>query len=352
MAARSIASLSLSFGLVSIPIKLYSATQSSAGIRFKLMASSGARVRQQYVTAEPQPVIEADPAIDAPPTEQERPVTKSRSVASKVVDFPNPRQAVATPPYEPAAPTEQSVIERSAMVKGYEYERGKFVLFTPEELKALEAGSRQTIDIVSFIPEHAVDPIYYDKAYLLAPDKRGSKPYNLLLRAMRDTGRCALARWAFRSKEYVAQIRAANEGLVLQQLLYAEEIRSFADLHIEQTEVGDAELKLAKELIAQISVDSYEPAEFVDEERRRILAAVEEKIAGKQIVAPKQAPTTGGKVIDLVEALRASLQAKGKAGVTAKASKLSLEERKPLKRAPGKSTAVPAASSKPRSGKR
>lgn len=349
MATRSIASLSLSFGLVSIPIKLYSATESSAGIRFKLMASSGARVRQQYVTEDPQPVIEADLAIEAPSPERERPVTKSRSVASKVVDFPNPRQAVASPP---PARTDEPVIERSAMVKGYEYERGQFVLFTPEELKALEAGSRQTIDIVSFIPEHAVDPIYYDKAYLLAPDKRGSKPYNLLLRAMRDTGRCALARWAFRSKEYVAQIRAANEGLVLQQLLYAEEVRSFADLHIEQTEVGDAELKLAKELIAQISVDSYDPAEFVDEEKRRILAAVELKIAGKQIVTPKQAPTTGGKVIDLVEALRASLQPKGKAGVTAKASKLSLEERKPLKRAPGKPTAVPAASYKTRSRKR
>ena len=105
------------------------------------------------------------------------------------------------------------------MAKGYEFEKGKFVLFTADELKALEERSRQTIDIVAFIPEHAVDPIYYQKAYFLAPDKRGAKAYNLLLRAMLDTRRSALARWAFRSKEYVVQIRATEGGMVLQQLL-------------------------------------------------------------------------------------------------------------------------------------
>lgn len=177
------------------------------------------------------------------------------------------------------------------MVKGYEFEKGKFVLFTADELKALEEGARRTIDIVAFIPEHAVDPIYYDKAYFLAPDKRGAKPYSLLHRAMRDTGRCALAKWAFRSKEYVVQIRPAEGGMVLQQLLYADEVRSLADLDIEQVDVGDAELKLAKQLIEQIPVDAYDRAEFVDEEKKRILAAVEEKIAGKQIVAPGARPT-------------------------------------------------------------
>ena len=232
------------------------------------------------------------------------------------------------------------------MVKGYEFEKGKFVLFTADELKALEEGSRQTIDIVAFIPEHGVDPIYYDKAYFLAPDKRGAKPYNLLLRAMRDTGRCALAKWAFRSKEYVVQIRPAEGGMVLQQLLYAEEVRSLADLGIEQVEVGEAELKLAKQLIEQISVDTYDPTEFVDEEKKRILAAVEEKIAGKQIVAPDhvEGRSSGAQVLDLVAALRASLQ---KAPSPAplepgRSAKQALGERKPVKRAPTEAAGEPA----------
>jgi DNA end-binding protein Ku len=351
MAARSIASLSLSFGLVAIPVKVYSATESSAAIRFKLMSSSGARVRQQYVTDSSSRALEEEPAIEAPPAEPEPPESKSRAAASKVVDFPTSRQAVALLPRELAEPTPESVIERSAMVKGYEFEKGKFVLFTPEELKALEEGSRKTIDIVSFIPENAVDPVYYNKAYLLAPDKRGSKPYNLLLRAMQDTGRCALAKWAFRSKEYVAQIRAVKGGLVLQQLFYAEEVRSIEDLHIEPTDIGETELKLAKQLIEQISADSYDPTAFVDEEKQRILAAVEQKIAGRNIAAPEQAATTGGKVIDLVQALRASLQAKQGVRGTDKA-KASVPERKPAKRAPSKPAEVPAGSPKRRSSKR
>src|SRR3954451_3309350 len=123
------------------------------------------------------------------------------------------------------------------MVKGYEFEKDRFVVFEPDELKALQESPSHTIDIVAFIPERAVDPLYYDKAYFLAPDKRGAKPYSLLLRAMRDTGRCALAKWAFRAKEYVVQIRSAQGGLVLQQLLYAEEVRSLADLQIETVPV-------------------------------------------------------------------------------------------------------------------
>jgi DNA end-binding protein Ku len=244
------------------------------------------------------------------------------------------------------------VIERSQMVKGYEFERGKFVLFTADELKALEEASRQTIDIVSFIPEHSVDPIYYDKAYFLAPDKRGAKPYNLLLRALRDTGRCALAKWAFRAKEYVVEIRPAEGGMVLQQLLYAEEVRSLAALHIDLVEVGDAELKLAKQLIEQISVDSYNPTQFVDEEEKRILAAVEQKIAGRHIVAPQKVHVSGGEVMDLVQALRASLQPKG--GMTTgkvKATKLPLGERKSMKRASGRAV-EDAVSQKDRASKR
>ena len=132
MAARSIASLSLSFGLVSIPVKLYSATESSASVRFNMLAKDGSRLKQQYVSEK-----------------------------------------------------DQTVVERAEMVKGYEFEKDRFVIFTPDELKALQESPSHTIDIVAFIPDKAVDPIYYDKAYFLAPDKRGGKPYNLLMEAMR-----------------------------------------------------------------------------------------------------------------------------------------------------------------------
>lgn len=258
MAARSIASLSLSFGLVSIPVKLYSATESSSSVKFNLLAKDGSRVKQQYVSEK-----------------------------------------------------DQSVVPRSEMVKGYEFEKDRFVLFTPDELKALEESSSPSIDILSFIPAASVDPLFYDKAYLLAPDKRGAKPYALLAEAMRQSGRCALAKWAWKAKQYVVQIRPAEDGLVLQQLLYAEEVRSHKDLDIEKVDVSQGELQLALQLISQISTDSYDPAQYVDEEKKRILAAIDEKIAGKQVVAAtaEAAPDTA-QVIDLMEALRASLSNK------------------------------------------
>jgi DNA end-binding protein Ku len=169
MAARSIASLSLSFGLVSIPVKVYSATESSGSVHFNLLAPDGSRVKQQYVSERT-----------------------------------------------------QEVVARSEMIKGYEFEKDRYVTFTPAELKTLEEGSRPTIDIVAFIPQKSVDPVYYDKAYYLAPDKRGAKPYHLLREAMRETGRCALAQWAWKGKQYVVQVRPEEDGLVLQQLLYAD----------------------------------------------------------------------------------------------------------------------------------
>ena len=260
MAARSIASLSLTFGLVSIPVKVYPATESSGGIRFNLLHKAcGSRLKQQYVCLK-----------------------------------------------------EGVPVERADMVKGYEFEKDRYVMFTPEELAALEDKSEHTIDIVSFIPASAIDPIYYDKAYYLAPDKRGAKPYNLLMEAMRETSRCALATWVWRGKQYVVQVRIGGEGLVLQQLLYADEVRSMKDLEIEKTEVKKPELTLALQLIEQIAEDSYDPAAYKDEEKRRIEAAIDEKIAGKQIAFSAEPETGGGQVIDLMEALRASL-GKGKA---------------------------------------
>ena len=267
MAARSLASLTLSFGLVSIPVKLYSATESSATVRFNLLAKDGTRLKQQYVSDKT-----------------------------------------------------GKVVERADMVKGYEFEKDRFVLFTAEELKALDEAASHVINIVSFVPEKSVDPIYYDKAYFLAPDKRGGKPYALLMAAMRKSGRCALARWAWKTKQYVVQIRTNEEGMVLQQLLYADEVRSMKELSIEKADFSAAELTLALQLIDQIAQDAYDPSEFQDEEKQRMLAAIDKKISGKQVVdsEPVEA-STGAQVIDLMEALRASLGKKsGKASAPAK----------------------------------
>ena len=311
---RAIASLSLSFGLVSIPVKLFSATEASSAVRFKLMRADGARVRQQYVShaptderaepgaATPSYSKRSSPCLDPEPLAQSSNVRELRAAEilppQRTLDIDEP-----TP----------SVVERDDIVKGYEFEKGKFVLFSPDELKALREASRQTIDIVSFVPQETIDPVYYDKAYLLAPEKGGSKPYSLLHEALRSSGRCALAKWAWRSKQYVVQVRAVDGGLVLQQLRYAEEVRSVRDLKIDLAPVTAPELQLALQLIEHISEEAFDPTQFVDEEKQRILAAVEKKIAGQKIVAPQHVETSRAEVIDLMTALRASLSEAGKA---------------------------------------
>jgi DNA end-binding protein Ku len=256
MAARSIASLTLSFGLVSIPVRLYSATEAAASVKFNLLAKDGSRVKQQYVSEK-----------------------------------------------------DQSVVARADMVKGYEVEKDKFVLFSADELKQLEEGGSHAIEIVAFVPEKSVDPRYYDKAYLLAPDKRGGKPYALLMQAMRSSGKSALAKWAWKTKQYVVQVRPTEEGLVLQQLLYADEVRSFKDLNIEPVTVSQPELQLALQLIEQISEPAYDPTQFKDEEKLRVLEAIDRKIAGQEVVAsaPVEGEPVGAQVIDLMAALQASL---------------------------------------------
>jgi DNA end-binding protein Ku len=306
MVARSIASLSLGFGLVSIPVRLYSATESSSAVRFNLLSKDGSRVKQQYVS-------EQDPSL---------------------------------------------VVPRSEMVKGYEFEKDHYVIFRAEELKAMEEGGSHLIDIVSFIPEKAIDPIYFDKAYFLAPDKRGGKPYNLLRAAMQESGRCALAKWAWKAKQYVVQVRANDDGLVLQQLLYAQEVRSLKEFDIEKLTPTAAELKLALQLIDQISQDTYEPSMFEDEEKKRILAAIDAKIEGKEVVAVDHPEDSrGGEVLDLTEMLMASLGKGSKVTQSGAAIKrapsvvTSLKEaasgRKGAKRA--QNAAEPAAAPKPHS---
>ncbi len=348
---RSIATLSLSFGLVSIPVKVYSATESSAALRFKLLSRGGRRVRRQYVADEDVPPARQEEEVDAPVETRAGARAAARaagtlSLATPAPRRPEPERAPEPEPEEAEPPPRAhgAALAPDDIVKGYEFEKGRFVTFTAAELKALAEASRPTVDIVSFIPEGSVDPIHYDKPYYLAPDQRGSKPYSLLHAAMRASGRCALAKWAWRGKEYVVQIRPAGTGFVLQQLLYAEEVRDIEALGIELAPVGEAELALALRLIEQIADDSYDPRQFVDEEKQRILAAVERKIAGRKVVAPAAAPLPGAQVIDLIAALRASLGALAPtAERRATSAPVDARERKPARRA----AKAPAATAPP-----
>jgi DNA end-binding protein Ku len=281
MAARPIATLTVSFGLVSIPVKLYSATEASRAISFNLLHKTcGSRLKQQYVCVK-----------------------------------------------------EEVIVPREDMVKGYEFQKDQYVMFTPEELKLLEEAGTHTADIAEFVPIEAIDPVYFDKAYYLAPDKGGAKPYALLTKALRESKRCALGRWAARGKQYIVMIRPGGigneDGLVMQQLLYSGEVRSIKELEIPDTEVKDAELKLAQQLIEQQASDKFDPAAYTDDVRARIETAVQKKVEGQEITMVEE-PQGGAEVIDLMEALRASLDKK-KTPAPAKAP--DAEARKAPKRA-------------------
>ena len=283
MAARSIASLTVSFGLVSIPVKLYSATQSSGTISFNLLHKGcGSRLKQQYLCAK-----------------------------------------------------EEVVVPREDMVKGYEFAKDQYVMFAPEELKALEETGTHTAEITEFVPIESVDPVYFDKAYYLAPDKGGTKPYALLTKALAETNRCALGRWASRGKQYIVMIRPIDGGLVMQQLLYAGEVRSIKEIEIPETDVKPAELKLAEQLIEQQASETFDPATYKDEVKERIEAAIQKKVEGQEIAVAEAAPEGGAQVIDLMEALRASLAKKGPVKAAPTAGK---ESRKPPKRAAASGT--------------
>jgi len=266
MAARSIASLTVSFGLVSIPVKLYSATEASRQISFNLLHKDcGSRLRQQYFCVK-----------------------------------------------------EDVPVGRDQMVKGYEFSKDQYVMFSPEELKAMEEAGTHMADIVEFVPLAAIDPVYFDKAYYIGPDKGGAKPYALLQKALLESERCAIGHWAARGKSYIVMIRPVANGLVMQQLLYSDEVRSINEIDIPKIEVKETELKLAHKLIDQQSSDKFTPGDYKDEVRARIEKAIEKKVEGQEITLADE-PAGGEKVVDLMEALRASLERTG--------------ERKPAKRA-------------------
>jgi DNA end-binding protein Ku len=216
------------------------------------------------------------------------------------------------------------------MVKGYEFAKDQYVTFSPDELKALEQEKERAIEITEFVPGKEVDPIYFDSAYFLGPDEGGDKAYHLLLEAMKQTGRSALAKWAARGKQYLVLIRPMGKGLVMQQLHYADEVRSIDEVPIGEADVKDSELKLAVQLVHQIASEEFRPQDYEDEVRLRTKAAIEQKVEGHEITAAPEAPK--GHVIDLMEALKASLARKGEAAKTQKAADAEADARRPARR--------------------
>jgi len=259
--ARAIAGGTISFGLVSIPVKLYSATQAQAGVSFNMLhGKCGTRLKQQYI-----------------------------------------------------CPHDNEIVSRDQMVKGYEFAKDQYVTFTPDELKALEEKSKETIEISEFVPLDKIDPVYFDKPYYLGPEKGGEKAYKLLSEAMRETGRSGLARYSARGKQYLVLLRPLADqggGLVMQQLLYSDEVRPFSEVPIADAEVKESELKLAMQLIDQIASETFDPTQYRDEVKDRIEEDIKRKVEGKEIAvaAPQPEPA---RIIDLMEALKASLGAKG-----------------------------------------
>ena len=279
MAARAIASGTISFGLVSIPVKVYTAT-SPQKVRFNMLeAETGARPKQQYVS----------------------------SVSGKP-------------------------LERGDIVKGYEYARGQFVKLDEEEIKKLEADRTNAMDIAEFVPLEAVDMVQIEKSYYLGPDKGGDKAYHLLGEAMRRKDVVAVARWHAKGKEQLVMLRPYKNGLILHQLFYANEVRAYDELDIGvEPAFADVELDLADKLIDQLTVEDFEADKFSDTFTERVRELIEQKVAGEEITVAPEAPKA--QIIDLFEALKQSLETPaGKGEVEPKPVKKAV----PRKKAAGK----------------
>lgn len=300
-APRAIQSLTISFGLVAIPVKLYTAA-SSLTVRFNMLSrASKVRVKQQLI----------DPGTD------ER-------------------------------------VERKDTVKGYEYMKGHYVIFEEDELKKLEAAKSSSLDISEFVPQGSVDPLYFEKGYFLGPDKGGHKPYRLLTETMLRNGCCAVGQFAARGKEQLSILRPHGPGLMLHQLYYADEVRSFEDLDLgEGIAFRPGEEELADQLVNQLTSDVFDPTSYRDEFRERVLAAVEKKVAGEEVALDVAQPKA--EIIDLFDALKASLSTdeavEGAPGKAKGVKKVEPKGKRPV-RAKGPKKAEPTSATQRRSRKK
>ena len=290
MAPRAVSTASISFGLVNIPVKLYSSGNSKASISFNLLSKSGHKLKQQYI----------DPKDD------------------------------------------NRVVERSEMVKGYEYAKDQYVIFTEEELKELQEKSTQSIDITEFVPAESVPQVYLQKTYWLGPDKGGARAYALLSQAMHTSGRNAIARYAARGKTYLVMLAPHENGIAMHQLYFGDEVVPFSEIPLDDIELKEGEIGLAMQLINQIAADEFKPDNYEDDVKKRVEAAIQQKIDGEAVtIAPAEAPKA--QIIDLMDALKASLgsmTSEAPAAASVVEDDEEEEEAKPAKKAPKKKAPV------------
>src|SRR5918999_2247502 len=286
---RAIWTGAISFGLVNVPVKLYSAVQRKT-VRFNQLDSEGnVRIQQKRV---------------------------------------NPISGEEVP-YE-------------RLVKGYEIAPGSYVVVEPEELEALEPRRTKTIDILDFVDLEEIDPIFYDHPYYLAPGAGGSKPYKLLLEAMRETGKVAIGTVVIRQKQAIVALRPSGEVLQMATLVYADEIvptERLDDLPDEEVEIGERELAIAKQLVESLAAE-WDPARYKDEYREKVMQLIESKAAGEELAVQPEAEEAAP-VPDLMAALKASLDAvQGRDAEPSKTKKPAARKRAstaPKRKAPAKS---------------
>jgi len=286
MAARATGSGTISFGLVSIPVKLYSTVDSTKAIKFNYLTEDGSRVKQQYVRAD-----------------------DGESVA------------------------------RADLKQGYEFAKGQYVLFSPDEIKAMNVDSTNAIEIAEFIPLAEIERIYIEKVNYLGPDKGAARSYHLLREALSTTARAALASYAARGKSYLVLIRPMADGLVMEQLKHQDELRPFGDVPLDKVEVDASELELAVKIIEQRVNDEFEPDKYEDAVRSRMMELIQQKIDGQEISVP-EVEHAEAKIIDLMEALKASVGNKTRKKSTASKAAGKAAPRKTAARAARKAPAT------------
>jgi len=276
MAARSTGTGTISFGLVSIPVKMYTAT-SSHGVGFHMLHKKcGTRVKQQLY-----------------------------------------------------CPYDREVIERSETMRGFEYAREQYVEVTDQDLDAVRAERTDRIDIVEFVPAETVDLLYVDRTHYLGPDKGGARAYKLLSDAMERTGKIAVGRFGVRGKDQLVLLRPYKSGLIMHQVYYADEVRPFEEIAPPaKVEFKPQEEDLADRLIGELSVDTFEPDKFHDEYQERLTGVIEKKVAGQEISLPPAEPQA--QIIDLFEALKQSLSGKKAHAEKAHAKHAKAKEEEPV----------------------
>ncbi len=256
MALRPLRNATISFGLVNIPVRFYTATKSE-DVHFNLLHEScGTRVNRKWW-----------------------------------------------------CPHHEEIVDASELVRGYAISKNKYVTFTDEEIAALETDDNRALDITEFLSLDQIDPVFFEKAYFLGPAPGGGKTYKLLSEAMKKQKKVALARWVAANREHLVILRPFEDGLVLHSMFYADEVRDFAAVEKEDAPIKEKEIKLAEMLIDELTEKKFNPLQYKDDYRVRLLDRIKDKSKGKAIVSEvNEEEETGGEVIDIMEALRRSLE--------------------------------------------